>query len=206
MAMASWTAAASPVPMPAESVAVVFAERAASPVEVTLYDENEHQAGEVAIWRDGSTDQETAAQLQRLFRCRRTYHQKMMAQKTLAMLADVSERYGNKVVEYVSGFRDGWSESWTSPHRGGRALDFRIRGVPLREIRDHLWKTYTEVGVGWYPSEQFIHMDTRPGWHDTSWTFLRGVNHYDPFWARLDRDPELQARIAARQQARRPGS
>ena len=206
MAMASWTAAASPVPMPAEAVAEVFAAKVASPIELTLYDENDHQAGTVAIWRDGSTDQETAVQIKRLFRCRRTYLQKMLAQKTLAMLADVSEHYEGKVVEYVSGYRTGWSESQTSPHRAGRALDFRIRGVQLRDIRDYVWKTYTQVGVGWYPYEQFVHIDTRPGLHDTSWTFLHGVNHYNPFWAELDRDPELQARIAARQQARRARS
>lgn len=206
MAMASWTAAASPVPMPAESVAMVFAAHGAGPIEVTFYDENEHQAGELAIWRDGSTDEATATSIKRLFRCRRTYHQKMMAQKTLMMLADISQHYPGKVVEYVSGYRTGWAESATSPHRAGRALDFRIRGVHLADIRDYVWKTYTDVGVGWYPSEQFVHVDTRPLVHDTSWTFLHGVNHYNPFWAMADRDPELQAALAARQQMRRAGS
>jgi uncharacterized protein YcbK (DUF882 family) len=204
--MASFTAASSPIPLPTAALATVFEGELAAPVEVSFYDENDHQAGTVAIWRDGSTDDETTAQIKKLFRCRSTFRQKKIAAKTLAMLADVSEHYPGKVLEYVSGYRVGSGESSTSPHRDGRAIDFRVRGVQLREIRDYLWKTYTEVGVGWYPVEQFVHIDTRPGLHDTAWTFLNGANHYHPYWAELARDPELQARIAQAQQRRHAGS
>jgi uncharacterized protein YcbK (DUF882 family) len=204
--MAAWSAAASPMPLPADAVAVMFAGDSAAPVEVSFYDENEHQAGTLAIWRDGATDDDTKAEAKKLFRCRRTHREKLMAQQTLAMLADVSEHYAGKVIEYVSAYRIGWDESPTSPHRDGRALDFRIRGIQLREIRDYLWTTYSDVGVGWYPVEQFIHIDTRPGIHDTAWTFLGGRNHYHPFWAELARDPQLQARIDAWRAAHHIGS
>ena len=53
MASVGWSAAVSPVPLPAEAVATLFAGHTATPVEVSLYDENEHQHGRVAIWRDG---------------------------------------------------------------------------------------------------------------------------------------------------------
>jgi uncharacterized protein YcbK (DUF882 family) len=195
MAMAGWSAAASPMPLPVDPSLVMFASDTAGPVEVSFYDENDHQAGTLAIWRDGTTDEATQKQVKHLFRCRHTWREKMIAPKTLAMLADVAEHYQGKVIEYVSGYRTGGAESPTSPHRDGRALDFRIRGVRLPEIRDYLWTTYSDVGVGWYPSEQFIHIDTRPGLHDTAWTFLKGTNHYHPFWAELARDPQLQARI-----------
>jgi uncharacterized protein YcbK (DUF882 family) len=202
--MAGWSAAASPVPMPAETVAMVFAGQAASPVEVTLYDENDHQAGSLAIWRDGATDTVTAANVKRMFRCRYTYRQKMIAKQTLAMLAFVSEHYGSRTIEYVSAYRVGSGESPTSPHRDGRAIDFRIRGVALRDIRDLIWRTYSDVGVGWYPSEQFVHMDTRPGIHDTAWTFLGGSNHYHPYWAESVR--KSQAQVAATVVDRHAGS
>lgn len=195
MAMAGWSAAASPFPMPASTVAMVFAGDTAAPVAVDLYDENDHQAGTVAIWRDGSTDPATAAEIKRLFRCRTTHREKMIAQKTLAMLADVADHYEGKTIEYVSGYRVGRGESATSPHRDGRAIDFRIRGVQLRDIRDYVWKTYSDVGVGWYPREQFIHIDTRPGLHDTAWTFLAGVNHYHPYWAELARQPAVATQV-----------
>src|SRR5437773_967913 len=111
MAMAGWAAAATPVPMPAEAVAVMLAGDAGAPIAVTLYDENDHQTGTVALWRDGATDEDAKTELKRLFRCRSTHRQKMLAQKTLAMLADVSDHYPGKMVEYVSVFRAGGGES-----------------------------------------------------------------------------------------------
>jgi uncharacterized protein YcbK (DUF882 family) len=206
MMMAGWNASASPAPMPSEAVASLFATQTAGPVEVSFYDENEHQAGTLAIWRDGATDEATKTLVKHLFRCRTTHREHMIAKKTLAMLADVSEHWDGKVIEYVSAYRVGHNESPTSPHRDARAVDFRIRGVQLREIRDYLWTTYTDVGVGWYPVEQFIHVDTRPTMHDTAWTFLNGVNHYHPFWAELARDPQMQARIDAWRAAHHVGT
>src|SRR5262245_1862144 len=202
MAAASWTAAASPVPLPAESVATLLATQTSAPIEVDLYDEHDHQKGHIAISTDGSVDDETRHLVKLLFRCRKTHREAMIHHRTLGMLADVAERYEGKTIEYVSGYRAHRAESKTSPHRDARAIDFRIRGVQLREIRDYLWRTYTEVGVGWYPEGQYIHIDARPSMHDTSWTFLRGRNRYSPYWAEL-------ARKAATEDvahARRPGS
>jgi uncharacterized protein YcbK (DUF882 family) len=192
-AVAGWTVAATPAPVPFGAFAVALAADAGAPVGVALYDENDHQQGTVAIWRDGWTDDDTSAELKRLFRCRTTHREKLLAQKTLAMLADISERYG-KTIEYVSVYRVGGGESDTSPHRAGRAIDFRIRGVALREVRDYVWRAYSDVGVGWYPSEQFLHIDSRPGLHDTAWTFVNGDNRYHPYWAELARAPQVPTR------------
>ncbi len=145
----------------------------------------------------GNSDAQTTKQIRHLFRCRVTNRERPIARKSLMMLADVAEMYEGKTIEFVSVYRVQRGESLTSPHRDGRAIDFRIRGVQLRTIRDYLWNKYTEVGVGWYPSEQFIHMDTRPTMHDTSWTFLRGANRYNPYWAEIARrpaQPQMQAR------------
>ena len=206
MAAASWTAAASPVPLPAEAVATLFAAQTSGPVEVSLYDENDHQKGRIAIWRDGSVDAATRTQVKRLFRCRKTHREAMIHRLTLSMLADVAWRYEGKTIEYVSAFRVHRGESRTSPHRDARAIDFRIRGVALREIRDYLWRNYTEVGVGWYPEGQYIHMDSRPTMHDTSWTFVRGRNRYHPYWAELARSQIPAEAERAVAHARRSGS
>src|SRR3954467_14015520 len=114
------------------------------------------------------------------------------------MLADIQERYIDKTIEFVSVYRVQRGESLTSPHREGRAIDFRIRGEQLRPIRDYPGRKETQAGVGWYPREQFIHMDTRPTMHDTSWTFIKGVNHYNPYWAELARRPAKAAVMAHR--------
>ena len=186
---AAGLAAATPVPMPAIAVAVTVVERAAAPVEVKLFDENLQVNATVAIRRDGTMDDATAAEVKHLFRCRTTGREHAIARKTLAMLADIAEKYEPRTVEFVSVYRVQHGESQTSPHRDARAIDFRIRGVQLTKLRDYLWRTYTEVGIGWYPAEQFIHMDSRPTLHDTAWTFLTGENHYHPYWAEAARRP-----------------
>lgn len=198
--MAGWMAAASPVPVPTSAVALALDARVGSPVEVKLYDENLHVNATVLLNRDGTSDDETTKEVNHLFRCRVTNRIPHIAQRTLAMLADVADRYEGETIEFVSVYRVQRGESSTSPHRGARAIDFRIRGRQLREIRDYLWRNFAEAGIGWYPSEQFIHMDSRPGQADMSWTFLHGVNHYHPAWDTIARRPEVPTRAA------KPGS
>jgi uncharacterized protein YcbK (DUF882 family) len=201
MGMAGWTAAAAPVPMPVDTVSMVYTARAATPVPVPLFDENLRVHATVEIDHLGNSDEATTKKIRHLFRCRVTNRERPIARKALLMLKDVSEMYEGKTIEFVSVYRVQRGESLTSPHRDGRAIDFRIRGEQLRTIRDYLWRKYTEVGIGWYPEGQFIHMDTRPTLHDTSWTFLKGMNRYKPYWAELARRP-----VQPVTQARRPGA
>jgi uncharacterized protein YcbK (DUF882 family) len=184
-------ASASP-PIPAEAIAMVAIERAASPVEVKLFDENLRINATVGIRRDGTMDARTAAEVKHLFRCRQTNRERPIARGTLAMLADLAEKYEPRTIEFVSAYRVQQGESPTLPHRDARAIDFRIRGVRLPEIRDYLWRKYSDVGIGWYPGEQFIHMDSRPSLHDTAWTFMTGDNHYHPYWAEAARRSATQ--------------
>ncbi len=162
-------------------------EAALEPVEVSLYDANAEVAARVAIRLDGTTDDDSAVELKHLFRCRETGSEHTLARKTLAMLADLAVHYPDKTIEFVSVFRNMRTEPMESPHRAGRAIDFRIRGVKLLDVRDYLWRAHREVGVGWYPYEGFLHMDSRPGEHDIAWTFYNGDNHYNPYWAELAR-------------------
>jgi len=74
----------------------------------------------------------------------------------------------------------------------GRAIDFRVKGVKLTDIRDYLWSHYEEVGVGWYPNESFIHIDSRTGENACAWTFYNGDNHYHPYWAEVARQPKQE--------------
>lgn len=179
----------SSAPMAMPVLPVIAAAHVASPVAVKLYDENARVSLEVEVDRDGAVDEETGKQLAHLFRCRRTEREKPLAKQTYAMMADLAAKYPGKPIEFVSAYRAGRGESYSSPHRKAHALDFRIRGVKLGEIRDYLWKKYTDVGIGWYPSEGFIHMDTRPKQGDTAWTFVNGDNRYHPYWAEVARKP-----------------
>jgi uncharacterized protein YcbK (DUF882 family) len=201
-AAAGLAASASPLPVSGEALAMVVVERSAAPIEIRMFDENLKVHAAVGIRRDGTMDDATASEVKHLFRCRQTNRERPIARRTLAMLADLAEKYDGKTIELVSVYRVQRGESLTSPHRDARAIDFRIRGIQLRDIRDYLWRKYTEVGIGWYPSEQFIHMDTRPTLHDTAWTFLTGANHYHPYWAEAARRP---ASALAARRGHRPG-
>ena len=66
-------AATGGAPAPAQAMAALVAERASLPVEVSLYDENLRVHATVAIRRDGSMDEATAAEVKHLFRCRQYY-------------------------------------------------------------------------------------------------------------------------------------
>lgn len=46
-----------------------------------------------------------------------------------------------------------------SLHMEGQAIDVRLPGVPLAELRDAALSLQAG-GVGYYPSEQFVHIDT----------------------------------------------
>lgn len=202
--MAGWLSASSPAPVPEQAIALLVDAHAAMPVEVKFFDFNERTSASLLIERDGSADPETTQRLTQLFRCRKTGHRRPMARRTLAILVDVAERYPGKSIEFVSAHRATRDESATSPHRAARALDFRIRGVEPREIRDYLWRKYTDVGVGWYPSDKYIHIDSRPGQGDTAWTFQDHKNKYKPYWAELARAKELPKTLAPSRE--RPGS
>lgn len=155
----------------------------APPVEVTLYDVNHRETYVVEISRDGSIDDATRETLEHAFRCRRSEREHDIDRGLLVMIADVAARWPGKRIEYISAYRGHRDERRTSPHRAGIALDFRIPGVRLTEVRDYVWTRFREVGVGWYPKREFIHMDHRAGKPDTSWTEKRGKNHYNPSWA-----------------------
>jgi uncharacterized protein YcbK (DUF882 family) len=137
----------------------------------------------------GELDEESAMELGRFFHCRRTGKVKKPHPGLVRLIAQVGQKYPGHVIEIYSAYRGFKEESKTSPHRAGRALDVRVQGVKSTELRDFLWSTNSEVGVGWYPHHDFVHMDTRPGQKDTAWTQKRmnDSNDYHPRWARSAR-------------------
>ncbi len=73
-------------------------------------------------------------------------------------------------IEVISGYRDphtnerlrktrGGGVAKKSLHMVGQAMDLRLKGVPLDELRDAA-KELALGGVGYYPRDGFVHMDT----------------------------------------------
>lgn len=72
--------------------------------------------------------------------------------------------------EIISGYRSpgtnerlrttrGGGVARRSLHMDGKAIDVRLPGVPLRELRDAA-VSLKRGGVGYYPRDQFVHIDT----------------------------------------------
>ncbi|MBN2803025.1 MAG: LysM peptidoglycan-binding domain-containing protein [Deltaproteobacteria bacterium] len=89
--------------------------------------------------------------------------------RLVKMIQLVSEKFPDKAIEIISGYRSqaGGNES---QHAFGRALDFRIKGVSGKSIWNFC-KTIKNSGCGYYPNGGFVHMDAREknaSWVDTS--------------------------------------
>jgi hypothetical protein len=82
--------------------------------------------------------------------------------RLVALVGIVSNHFGGKTIEVVSGYR-AYSPTQYTPHSNhnyGKALDFRIRGVSNEALRDFC-RTLRSAGCGYYPNSTFVHLDVR---------------------------------------------
>jgi uncharacterized protein YcbK (DUF882 family) len=82
--------------------------------------------------------------------------------RLIALVGVVSNHFGSRRIEIVSGFRPYSPTQHTahSNHNIGKAIDFRVQGVPNEVVRDFC-RTLHNVGCGYYPHSTFVHMDVR---------------------------------------------
>ena len=82
--------------------------------------------------------------------------------RLISLLGIVSNHFGSRKIEVVSGFRPYTPTQYTkhSNHNHGKAIDFRVVGVPNEAVRDFC-RTLKNVGCGYYPNSMFVHMDVR---------------------------------------------
>jgi uncharacterized protein YcbK (DUF882 family) len=82
--------------------------------------------------------------------------------RLVALVGQVANHFGSRKLEVISGFRPYSPTQYTahSNHNVGKALDFRVVGVPNEVLRDYC-KTLHNVGVGYYPNSTFVHLDVR---------------------------------------------
>lgn len=92
--------------------------------------------------------------------------------RLLALVSVVSDHFGGKTLEIVSGYRTYTPTQWTphSNHNLGRALDFKVESVRNEDV----WafcRTFRNAGCGYYPNSGFVHLDVREAkasWIDRS--------------------------------------
>jgi uncharacterized protein YcbK (DUF882 family) len=99
--------------------------------------------------------------MRELMRPRESRKRKLPNGRLLQMLANVSDHFGGRPLHIVSGYRlPGGLTRDTSRHVAGEAMDFRIPGVSLTELRDYCHRFHA-AGVGYYPRTHFVHLDAR---------------------------------------------
>lgn len=100
--------------------------------------------------------------LTRFMRCLRTGRQHSIDRRLLTLLYKVSQQYPDKVIRVYSAFRVPRKPvRGISRHGTGRAIDFQVAGVRNQVLRDYLRRSFTKVGVGYYPKVPFVHLDVR---------------------------------------------
>lgn len=82
--------------------------------------------------------------------------------RLISLVGVVSNHFGSRKIEIISGFRPYSPTQYTqhSNHNHGKAIDFRVIGVPNEAVRDFC-RTLKNVGCGYYPNSTFVHMDAR---------------------------------------------
>jgi uncharacterized protein YcbK (DUF882 family) len=102
--------------------------------------------------------------LERHLRCHHTGKRHGIHWRLQQLIYKVARHFPAQRLEVVSGYRHpriarlkGVPKSY---HTRGRALDFRVPGVPNARLRDYL-RTFKKVGIGYYPNSTFVHLDVR---------------------------------------------
>ncbi len=138
-----------------------------------IYAENTREEVKLNIYNDdGSYNQESLATLDGLWRDFRKKEVRAVDPQLFEMLSIVYDHFGQRRLLLGSGFR---VERDTSRHYHASAADFRIEGVSYKKLYEYvLTLDQGGMGMGKYPTSQFVHMDYRaPGepsfrWIDTS--------------------------------------
>jgi uncharacterized protein YcbK (DUF882 family) len=143
--------------------------------EVVLKAPNLDEDLAVNIYRpDGSFDEAALAELDEIFRCKRTDEVRAVDPRVYEMLSRVYDHFGKRPVELVSGFR--FAERNSSRHFHASAMDITIPGVSIREMYAFAESLDAGgMGIGIYPNSGFVHVDFRaPGEPSYRWTDRSG--------------------------------
>lgn len=145
--------------------------------DISLHVDNLNEEVKVNIYKaDGTFDDAALAKLDELFRCIRTGEVRAVRTELYEQLSRFYDHFEGKQIHLVSGFR--FAERNSSRHYHASAMDIRIPGVSIREMYKYAESLDAGgMGVGIYPTSQFIHVDFRaPGEPSYRWTDTSGHN------------------------------
>jgi uncharacterized protein YcbK (DUF882 family) len=137
---------------------------------VTLYHQWTGETLEVR-YRDarGAYLPAAMAKIRRFMRCRLTGMEIEIPAKLIEIIDALQDRHGGRTVTVICGYRspelngalsaDSGGVAKQSLHMRGLAADIKIDGVRTSALRDSA-KALRAGGVGYYPSDGFVHVDT----------------------------------------------
>lgn len=83
---------------------------------------------------------------------------RLLDPRLIWVVARLSEAFPQRVIYLISGYRRDGHDSF---HTRGRALDLFVMGVKNEDVF-RVCRTLKDVGCGFYPNNNFIHVDVRP--------------------------------------------
>ena len=128
----------------------------------------------VTYWRNGHYDHDALDHINTYLRDHRSGHVHEMNFKLMNLLYDLGQQLHRShpdvdiVFNVISGYRspktnamlraNGGGQAKNSQHMYGNAIDIRVPGIDISEIRDTAW-CMQRGGVGYYRGSDFVHVD-----------------------------------------------
>lgn len=143
-----------------------------SPRTLSLLNVHTDESLTVTYWSDGAYRRDALNQLNHLLRDSRENAETEMDPLLFDVLWHTQMHVGFRgVVEVLSAYRSPTTNAWLasvsrgvasdSQHMNGNAMDIRMPGVPVFQIRQ-VARSLSLGGVGFYPRSGFVHIDTGP--------------------------------------------
>jgi len=157
-------ALAAPVPTPDLDLS--------SPRSLSLVNFNTKEELTVTYWSNGAYHRQALDQLNQFLRDSRENQATEMDPLLFDVLWHTTRIVGfSGSIEVLSAFRSPSTNAWLasvsrgvardSQHMNGNAMDIRMPGVPVYQIRQAAY-ALNMGGVGFYPRSGFVHLDTGP--------------------------------------------
>jgi uncharacterized protein YcbK (DUF882 family) len=138
---------------------------------LSLYNIHTGESLKTVFWADGGYVEEGLSDIDRILRDFRTGEATRIDPALLDLLAHVQRQTGatGKTFDVISGYRSPRTNAMLhqrstavatkSQHQLGKAIDVRLNGVDLHRLRA-AGRAAQTGGVGYYPAENFVHLDT----------------------------------------------
>jgi uncharacterized protein YcbK (DUF882 family) len=138
---------------------------------IRLYNPNNRERLRAVFWRDGWFDARAMDDINHFMRDWRQDQQVNFDPYVVGLLHSICQECGHAgEVVILSGYRTKATNDWLrnhprysaakdSLHLYGRAADFTFPSTSLRKVKDAARK-FQQGGVGYYPKQHFVHIDT----------------------------------------------